>query len=90
MEKHKMNYQLYADKIANFIKALGIGYKAPEKSQAYISTKTKGNTTKVLPVPKVQILNKKAEILMEYVNPNFKKRVSSKLLLAILEGVTEW
>ncbi|MEZ4901687.1 MAG: peroxiredoxin-like family protein [Spirosomataceae bacterium] len=88
-EKIKINYQLYSDKNADFIKALGIGFKVPEKSRAYITTKTKGNTTEVLPVPTVLILNNKQEILMEYISPNFKKRLSSKLLLALLEGLGE-
>lgn len=88
-EKIKMNYQLYSDKNADFIKALGIGFKVPETSKAYISKKTKGNTTEVLPVPTVLILNEKREILMEYISPNFKKRVSSKMLLSVLEGLKE-
>jgi peroxiredoxin len=85
--KINMNYRLFSDKNGDFIKALGIAFKAPEKSKAYIAQKTKGAVTEILPVPTVLIIDKSGEVLMEYINPNITKRVSGKLLLAVLQNI---
>jgi peroxiredoxin len=71
IEKNKVNYQLYSDKNSDVIKALGIGFKASEKSVNYIKKVTKGTPTQILPVPAVFILDEKGEILMEYIKPNY-------------------
>jgi peroxiredoxin len=83
----KMNYQVFSDKNGDFIKSLGLAYKAPEKSKAYIAQKTKGTVTEILPVPTLLVVNATGEVLMEYINPNITKRVSGKLLLAILQNI---
>lgn len=89
IEKNKINYQLYSDKNSDLIKALGIGFKASEKSINYITKVTKGTPTQILPVPAVFIISDKGEILMEYIKPNYSKRLSGKLLLSILNGLKE-
>jgi peroxiredoxin len=86
-EKIKMNYRLFSDKNADFIKAIGIGFKAPESAKSYISKTTKGLTTEVLPVPTVLIVDKNGEVLMEYISPNIKKRISGKMLLSVLQSI---
>lgn len=82
-----LNYQLYSDVNAQLIQAIGIGFKTPEKSKKYIFNKTKYEPTEILPVPTVMIVNKKGEILFEYINPNYKKRLSENMLLAVTEAL---
>jgi hypothetical protein len=50
---------------------------------AYSAQGNKG----VLPVPSVFVTNKQGEILFEYINPNYKTRISGSLLLA---GYANW
>ena len=87
VEKNKTSYKLYSDSDGNFIKNIGIGFTPNEKTTNYISKKTTGKTTSVLPVPTVLVLNTKGEILFEYISPNYKQRISPELLLAVLENV---
>lgn len=85
--KNKANYQLYSDPNGTLIQEMGVGFTTAPKTFNYISKKTIGETTKVLPVPTVLVLNKKGEILFEYISPNYKQRISPKLLLAVLENL---
>lgn len=86
-EKNKTNYKLYADADGSFIKNIGIAFTPSTGTISYISKKTTGKTTDVLPVPTVLVLNKKGEILFEYISPNYKQRISPELLLAVLKNL---
>ena len=78
---------LYSDKNADLIKAIGIAFKPTPKTNAYIVKKTKGMATEILPVPTVLVVNAKGEVLFTYINPDYTKRLSAKLLLSILDGL---
>ncbi|PWI31074.1 antioxidant AhpC [Flavobacteriaceae bacterium LYZ1037] len=85
MEADKVTYNLYADPEAILIQDMGIGFKTPSMAKMYIANKTKMDATDILPVPTVMILNTFGDILFEYINPNYKVRLSSELLLASLK-----
>ena len=87
IEKDEVAYQLYADPDARLIQALGIGFKTPEGNKKYIFNKTNFEPTEILPVPTVMVVNKKGEILFEYINPNFKERLNENLLLGVLKSL---
>lgn len=87
VKTNDMKYQLFSDKNGEFIKALGIAFKASQKTKDYVSSKTKGNVTEVLPVPTVLVVNAKAEVLFEYIKPDISKRIPSKLLIAALQNL---
>jgi peroxiredoxin len=87
IEKNKTKYKIFADKNSELLAAMGIAFKANQRTKDYISKNTQGITTEVLPVPSVFIVNEKSEILMEYINPDITKRITSKLLLSILKGL---
>lgn len=87
LEKEKLNYQLYADINAKLIQDVGIGFRTPESNKKYIFNKTNFEPTEVLPVPTVMIVNKKGEILFEYINPNYKVRLDDKMLLSVLKSL---
>jgi peroxiredoxin len=89
VEKDSIKYQLFTDPGGNLIQKVGIAFKTKIPSKIYASSKTKGKVSDVLPVPTVMILNTEGEILFEYINPNYKIRLSTKLLLAVLNGLEE-
>jgi len=89
IEKDSINYQLFSDPGGNLIQNVGIAFKTRTPSKIYASTKTKGKVSDVLPVPTVMIVNTKGVILFEYINPNYKQRLTTKLLLAVLNGLEE-
>lgn len=82
-----INYKLFADPNARLIQDIGIAYKTPLLAKAYISSKTKGKVTDILPVPTVMIIDTKGDILFEYINPNYKVRLSPEVLLAVLKSI---
>ena len=87
MKDDKVNYKLFADPDGALIQKIGIAFKTPDKSKAFIAERTKLKATEVLPVPTVFVLNTKGEILFEYINPNYKTRISPELLLAVLKNL---
>ncbi|MCG8575394.1 MAG: AhpC/TSA family protein [Flavobacteriales bacterium] len=86
-EENELKYQLYSDGDGSFIQQTGLAFKASKGTQKYISSKTIGKTTEILPVPAVFVLNKKAEILFEYISPNYKVRMTKELLMAVLKSL---
>ena len=88
--REEFEYQLLSDPNADFIKNIGIAFKAPEMLEGFaLSQGQKGKITKVLPVPTVLIVNKEGEILFEYISPNYKQRISSEMLLAVLKVIKQ-
>lgn len=87
LEEDKLNYNIYSDPGAKLIQEIGIGFNTPEKAKGYIFKKTNKEATDVLPVPTVMIVNTSGEILFEFINPNYKVRLSPELLLANLKAL---
>lgn len=83
-KEDKVNYQVYSDAKADLMQKIGIAFKANDKTREYITSKTMGETTKALPVPTVMVINTKGEILFENISPNYARRISTDLLLAVL------
>lgn len=82
--KDKLAYTLLSDADLTLAKQMGIAYVAPQQYSKIITEGSGGkNTDKLLPVPSVFILNKKGEIRFEYIEPDFKKRISKDLLRAV-------
>jgi peroxiredoxin len=86
--KESINYTLLSDPNAKFIQQMGIGFKTPLMLKGFIATKgQKGETSEIMPVPTVMIVNEKGKILFEYLNPNYKERISGEMLLAVLKTI---
>lgn len=90
IEKHKLNYTLLSDSKTEAARAFGIAFQASERYGEMLG-KASGslNTQGLLPVPAVFVLNKQGEILFEYINPDYKKRLKGSLLLAVLAELKE-
>lgn len=87
-EKAKLNYTLLSDKNGKFIQEIGIAFKTSLMVKGYIATKgQKGETSEVIPVPTVMILDTDGAILFEYISPNYKQRISEEMLLAVLKTI---
>jgi peroxiredoxin len=85
--KDELNYRLFSDASGELAKAAGIAFQAPERYGQRLLDWSGGENTGFLPVPSVFILDTKGEILFEYINPNYKKRLDAELLLAVLKAL---
>ncbi len=81
VKKERLNYTLLSDADLSLAKQFGIAFKAPKGYWDMLPKTTGGkNTDLLLPVPSVFILDKTGTIQFEYINPDFKQRMSSELL----------
>ncbi len=87
IKKDQVNYKVFADPGGEFIQKVGIAFTPSPRTMTYITKKTIGKTTEVLPVPTVLVVNTKGEIMFEYIAPNYKQRITPELLLAVLDNL---
>lgn len=87
IDKNEIKYQLISDSKGALAKAAGIAFQAPERYSKMLGEYSSGENAGYLPVPTVFVLNTKGEILFEYINPNYKLRMSGDLLKAVLQNV---
>jgi hypothetical protein len=67
---------------------MGIGFRTSLMHKGFIATTgQKGETSEIIPVPTVMILDEKSKILFEYINPNYKERISGEMLLVVLKSL---
>lgn len=86
--KEKLSYTLLSDADISLSKQFGIAYKAPESYWEMLPKTTGGKDTDLmLPVPSVFILDKTGTIRFEYINPDFKQRLSPELLKAVAGSI---
>lgn len=85
--KDEVKYRLFSDASGELSKAAGIAFQAPENYGQRLLDWSGGENTGFLPVPSVFVLDTKGEILFEYINPDYKKRLSGELLLAVLKAL---
>lgn len=88
-QKYAKNYIIASDSSTKLIQRLGVAYQAPKKYTRILRKASKGKNTTIIPAPSIFILNNDGEIVFEHVSTNFRKRLSSDLLLAIAEGYKE-
>lgn len=87
-DKGKLNYTLLSDADLNVSKQFGIAYKAPKGYWDMLPKTTGGkNVDLLLPVPSVFILDKAGIIHFEYINPDFKQRLSTELLRTVSQVI---
>lgn len=87
VKKDKVPYTLLSDDGGKLIQKTGIAFKMPDNYQTMLADKVKGGLTPLLPVASVFLLNKSGEIIFEYINPDYKYRLSSEMLLAVLKTI---
>ena len=88
IENNNTKYKLLSDPKGEFIKQIGIAFKTSSSLREYITDKgQKGETSSVMPAPTVMIVDKKGVIKFEYINPNYKERISGEMLLSVLKTI---
>jgi len=88
-EKNKLHYSLYSDGDGTFMKALGIAFKASERSIDKLKKNSDGLNEGLLPVPSVFVVDTSGLIEFEYINPNYRTRLGADFLLAVLKVLNE-
>lgn len=86
-EKGNLAYSLYSDADGELTKAIGIAFQAPERYAGMLFEKSDGLNNGFLPVPSVFVTDTGGMIAFEYINPDYKTRLSGKLLLAVLKNL---
>lgn len=82
--KHKLNYTLLSDADLAIAKQFGIAYKSPDVYLKTLAVSTGGkDVEELLLVPSVFIVDQTGIIQFEYINPDFKQRISPDLLQAV-------
>jgi peroxiredoxin len=89
IEKNELKYHLYSDADGTLTKAIGIAFKAPERNADMLFKNSGGLNDGFLPVPSVFVVDKDRTILFEYINPDYKTRLTSKMLLTVLRPLKE-
>lgn len=85
-QKHHPRYSLLSDEDGVLIEKMGIGFKTPILLKSFAKTQgQKGSVSKIMPVPSVFVVNTKGKILFEYINIDYKKRISADLLISVLQ-----
>ncbi len=88
IEMNNTKYVLLSDPNGEFIQEIGIAFKTSSSLKEYITGKgQKGETSSVMPVPNLMIVDKKGVIKFEYINPNYKERISAEMLLSVLKTI---
>jgi peroxiredoxin len=87
-DKNELTYTLLSDADVAVGRAFGLAFKAPAGYSEMLAKSSNGkNVDKLLPVPAVFVLDTKGVIKYEHINPNFKERVSGKVLKAVAEAL---
>ncbi len=95
IQKHKLNYLLLSDSKMIGAQAFGLAFKVDEatleryKNLGIDLEDASGEKHHLLPVPAVFVVGTDGIINFEYVNPNYKVRISPDLLLAAAKAALE-
>ncbi|MDF1576584.1 MAG: peroxiredoxin-like family protein [Bacteroidales bacterium] len=87
--KQKLAYSLYSDSEGELIEAMGIAFKAPEGAFDRLFEWSGGLNDGFLPVPSVFVTDTSGKITFEYINPDYRTRLSAGLLLAVLKQLNK-
>jgi peroxiredoxin len=85
--KNKLEYTLYSDSKGDLITALGIAFQAPERYDKMLDKASDSeNALHIIPVPSLYIISAKGQIEIEYISPDYKQRISTDLLMSVLQA----
>lgn len=95
LDKQKLQYTLISDSKANAMRAFGIAYrlddKTVEKYKQYDIDleRSSGEKHHGLPVPSVFIIDAQGIVQFSYINPDYKARVPSSVVLAAAQAIAK-
>lgn len=88
-QKQDLAYALFSDSELKAAEAFGIAYDVP-KARNHIAKASGGLNTSRLPVSSVFLATSDARVAFQYVDPNYRYRIPSKLLLAAAEATADY
>ncbi|MEZ5015744.1 MAG: peroxiredoxin-like family protein [Flavipsychrobacter sp.] len=88
-DKNELKYTLLSDGDGSLTKAMGIAFQASERQLERLATYSDGKNKGYLPVPSIFITDREGKISFEYINPDYKKRLSGALLLSVLQSLNK-
>ena len=87
IKKQKLGYTLYSDRSYNAMNAFGISFvPSKDRMPSYVKVMEMDEDDIRVPVPAVFIV-KEGVIQYRYVNPNYKSRITSEMLLSTLNSL---
>jgi len=84
LDKNDIKYTLLSDSHGDLIKAMGIAYQATFIFENFRSKGATGEKLDLMPVPSLFVVSTDGTILYEYVNPDYKVRMSGEELFSYL------
>lgn len=87
LDKNPLNYTLLSDSSGELVKSLGITFEAPIPYKPLIEMASNKKNKEFLPVPSIFVINEENQIVFEYIAPDYKHRISDKMLLAVLKNL---
>ncbi|HKJ70102.1 MAG TPA: AhpC/TSA family protein, partial [bacterium] len=81
LDEHDLDYTLLSDSAAVATRAFGLAYRATNSNTGRLE-EASGRDHHILPVPAAFIVGTDGMIKFEYINPNYKVRVKSAIILA--------
>ena len=83
LTENELPYTLLSDSRANALKGFGIAYKVDDATvERYKSVGIHLEDHHILPAPAVYIVDQQGTVKFQYVNPNYRERISGDVLLA--------
>lgn len=92
VQEYEMGYTLFSDSSMEVARSFGVAYREDDETVARLKdngmdiVKRSGHDHQQLPVPAVFITNPSGEILFQYVNPDYRTRISGEILMAALRA----
>jgi peroxiredoxin len=87
VSKNKLEYDLYSDGDGTLMKGMGIAFKAPRKYSNMLLKHSGDKNADILPVPSLFVVGEDGKIIYEYVNADYKTRMSPEELIKKLESL---
>lgn len=95
LEEVELNYTLLSDSPANALKGFGIAYQVDQATvdrYMNVGIDLEGNAGfnhHILPAPAVYFVDQEGTVNFQYVNPNYRERISGEILLAAAKTFME-
>lgn len=87
IDKKELTYTLLSDSSTKAMQAFGIAIEAPDRYNKMLLKHSDDKNSHVIPVPTAYILDTNGRILYDYINPDYKTRISEEELISELKSV---
>ena len=95
LEEQELSYTLLSDSSMEMARAFGVAFRVDDQTVAGLKengmdiVERSGHQHQQLPVPAVFITDTSGQVLFQYVNPEYRERISGEVLIAALRAFEE-